>query len=126
MGNLLDPMDWGWELDVKRNVLKPIPMTNAVAPSSLLEVMFCSCTTTGCATVCGCRRAGLYCTAACTNCAVNDCTNCKPMLAEDADDGDPSAVDFAHSPTFDTNMENNLSLVDSLETEEIEENLHED
>lgn len=33
MGNLLDPTNWGWELDVKRNLFKPIPMTNEVAPS---------------------------------------------------------------------------------------------
>ncbi|CAH1109506.1 unnamed protein product [Psylliodes chrysocephalus] len=100
MGNIFYPSDWGWEFDTRKNFYKPIMMTNEAAPSSLLEVIFCSCITTGCAKVCGCRKAGLYRTAVCVNCAVNDCTNCKPVLIEDADDGDPAATDFVPPPTI--------------------------
>ncbi|CAH1099120.1 unnamed protein product [Psylliodes chrysocephalus] len=113
MGNILDPSDWGWEFDTRKNFYKPILITNEAAQSSLLEVIFCSCKTTGCAIVCGCRKAGLYCPEECVNCAVNDCTNCKRVLIEDADEG----VDFVPPPSIDIIPPNNVSVVDYFETD---------
>ena len=70
--NFLSPFKWGWKYDSEQ--LVPIKMTEKPAPKDILDMIFCSCKS-GCLSQCGCRKAGLECTPACTNCYNNNCTN---------------------------------------------------
>ena len=49
-------------------------MTKSPGPPSIINLIFCGCTT-NCGNSCGCRRHGLYCTVACKNCAGCNCSN---------------------------------------------------
>ena len=42
-------------------------MTQAPAPESILETIFCNCHK-GCTAACGCRKNGLHCTEICGGC----------------------------------------------------------
>ena len=75
-GTQLDPYIWGWLLHNGR--LHPVYMDKEPAPSVLLKVVHCSCTT-DCSksTRCSCKKSGLFCTAACKNCCDSTCGHMK-------------------------------------------------
>ena len=84
---ILIATDWGWEL--KDNAYVPVKMTLPPGPESILKVIFCSCKS-DCGNSCGCRKHGLFCNAACKNCAGSDCTNIDHFEEEDEDENDES------------------------------------
>ena len=47
--------------------MEPIQTILPLAPDKLLNTFFCNCKK-GCGAKCGCRRGGLLCSAACSNC----------------------------------------------------------
>ena len=67
LGNTKDPLNWGYY--IRQNMMLPIKMKQPPAPSSLLKVFRCGCST-GCKTmVCSCRKHSLKCTDSCRECS---------------------------------------------------------
>ena len=80
LDNKLQAEDWGWKREDTGMI--PIFMTQDPAPSELLKMIFCGCKS-GCANMCGCRKAGLFCTIACSTCSGTDCLNCQAFFEEE-------------------------------------------
>ena len=57
---------WGWK--ISESGLTPIQTDLLPAPEDLLKVIRCGCTTDSGSLRCSCRRSGLKCTVACSNC----------------------------------------------------------
>lgn len=92
LSKTISPESWGWK---KEDILVPIKMTQDVAPSEILDMIFCNCKT-GCkkSTNCSCRKAGLFCSAACGYCQTGSCTNYKKVdLSLDSEDEDDNEVE---------------------------------
>ena len=84
MGNDVLPENWGWKLE---KTLVPIIIENPPAPEKLLKIIFCSCKKKEEACKgCTCKKAGLYCTAACTGCSGITCTNIEEINANVVED----------------------------------------
>ena len=58
--------DWGWIASDDR--LVPVATDRPVAPERILRMISCGCKQ-NCQKLCKCRKAGLYCSEMCTNCA---------------------------------------------------------
>ena len=71
----LDPLKWGWEC--KGQLLQPVETDVDVAPKFLLKVIRCQYKVTAkdpCASNwCSCRKSGISCVTACTNCRGTEC-----------------------------------------------------
>lgn len=80
LGNKMNPEDWGWKL--VDNALEPIHTLLPPAPEKLLNTIFCNCKK-GCNAKCGCKKVGLFCSLACTNCQGQSCSNVESILDED-------------------------------------------
>lgn len=66
MGNSLPPNEWGWKF--QDSCLIPVHSDQDPAPQCLLEMVRCHCKS-GCGTMrCKCRRQGLDCSLACSEC----------------------------------------------------------
>ena len=76
----LDPCQWGWQ--VISNRLMPIKSSLPPAPERLLKMIRCSCKTNCDSKRCSCRKHGLDCTVACSDCKGVSCTNSKDMIDE--------------------------------------------
>ena len=72
MGNHLNPIEWGWQY--RSGTLVPVETDKTVAPDRVLRLVSCGCKT-GCKKACGCRKAGLHCSAMCSNCHGQTCQN---------------------------------------------------
>ncbi|XP_076677413.1 uncharacterized protein LOC143373765 [Andrena cerasifolii] len=83
LGNQLDPKDWGWKLI--GNTLEPIQTLLPPAPEKLLNTIFCNCKK-GCNAKCGCKKVGLFCSLACTNCQGQSCSNVESLSEGDSYD----------------------------------------
>lgn len=90
LGYQLDPSDWGWKL--VDNALEPIQTLLPPAPEKLLNTIFCNCKK-GCSAKCGCKKVGLFCSLACTNCQGRSCSNVESPTAEDSFDTDEQTWD---------------------------------
>jgi hypothetical protein len=74
LGIELNPIEWGWELS--QGKLIPTKMSKAPAPDILMKFVKCGCTTSQCNTKqCICRKQGMLCTSACTDCKGISCCN---------------------------------------------------
>lgn len=73
LNNNLPPQDWGWSL--KNRVLHPIYSDQAIAPTWVLEKIFCNCSSGACKKSCTCKRMGLSCSMACGQCNGITCMN---------------------------------------------------
>ena len=68
----LDPEQWGWKFSDQGYI--PVQSTRDCAPSYLLNFICCKCKA-GCGSrICSCRKHGLCCVGACSNCR-GDCEN---------------------------------------------------
>ncbi|KYM97251.1 hypothetical protein ALC62_12065 [Cyphomyrmex costatus] len=85
LGFYHDPEEWGWRRS--QYGLEPVPNTCDPAPPELLKLISCKCKSK-CGNACGCRKAGLKCSAICLHCGGQDCENIKHLdvLHEDDDD----------------------------------------
>ncbi|KAJ8982357.1 hypothetical protein NQ317_013108 [Molorchus minor] len=83
LGYQLDPTDWGWKL--VDNTLEPVQTLLPPAPEKLLNTIFCNCKK-GCSAKCGCKKVGLFCSLACTNCQGRSCSNVVSLTEEDSFD----------------------------------------
>ena len=91
LGNELPPTEWGWQL--LNNIFVPVPTDLPAAPEKLMKLISCKCKV-GCMSRCGCRRAGMSCSAMCSPCIGLGCTN--SPKTEDLEDDD---VDLESSDT---------------------------
>ncbi|XP_050315527.1 uncharacterized protein LOC126750071 [Anthonomus grandis grandis] len=82
LGNEKNPLDWGWIRSAQG--LIPQLMTKPPAPQLLLNMISCTCKK-GCTYNCGCRKAGLKCSAICNHCSGKSCENI-PDLIYDIDE----------------------------------------
>lgn len=84
--NEMDPKEWGWRVTQGR--LVPIKSKLPPAPDQLLKVIRCSCKTNCENKRCSCRKNGLDCSTACTECKGINCANSSSVteadLTEDA------------------------------------------
>ncbi|XP_044579087.1 uncharacterized protein LOC123261518 [Cotesia glomerata] len=90
LGYQLDPTDWGWKL--VNNILEPVQTLLPPAPEKLLNTIFCNCKK-GCSAKCGCKKVGLSCSLACTNCQGWSCSNIESQTMEDSFDSDEVSCD---------------------------------
>ena len=98
LGNQLNPEDWGWKLT--DNILELIQTILPPAPEKLLNTIICNCKK-GCSTKCGCRRVGLSCSPACTNCQCQSCSNVQSIpIDEDSCDIDEEIADSSSVEQF--------------------------
>jgi cytochrome c553 len=98
----LVPTDWGWSLSQGR--LKPTALDGPVAPDNVLNVVRCKCKDNCSSALCSCRKHGLTCVTACSNCHGAQCTNIQaqevPSSFDDSDSepecsaGEPSCEDL--------------------------------
>lgn len=116
LGYQLNPEDWGWKLI--NNTLEPIQTLFPPAPEKLLNITFCNCKK-GCNAKCGCRKVGLLCSPACTNCQGQSCSNVElNTTADDLCDFDEESTD---SSSFEQFM--NIQQGEEEDEEEIEEEM---
>ena len=73
IGNDIDPTEWGWKLD--SNILAPITTLRQPAPISLLKIIRCGCKLDCTSKSCSCKKHGLNCTPACSECRGDACSN---------------------------------------------------
>lgn len=83
-------------------VLIPITTTDPIAPDTILNNIFCACTT-GCGGRCGCRKVGIPCSIVCGTCH-GACTNAPPVQEiqddSDLDVDDTNINDYNHDNAF--------------------------
>ncbi|KAK4885458.1 hypothetical protein RN001_001729 [Aquatica leii] len=111
-GNQLNPEDWGWKLI--NNTLEPIQTLLLAAPEKLLNTIFCNCKK-GCSTKCGCKKVGLQCSSACTNCQGLSCSNVQLITTEE------DSYDFDEETTDSSSFEQFLNIQQEEEEEKEEE-----
>ncbi|KAJ8878929.1 hypothetical protein PR048_019532 [Dryococelus australis] len=108
LGNELPPELWEW--GHKQNRLMPVTTEDPISPDSILNVIFCKCTT-GCGGCkCGCRKCAINCTTICHNCR-GECLNGISVTLdenEEVDDLEP----LLEATNEDVNPEPSTSAVD--------------
>ncbi|CAH2095554.1 unnamed protein product [Euphydryas editha] len=70
----------------------PVQNSKPPAPPELLKLIFCNCKG-NCGAMCGCRKAGLKCSAVCFHCSGETCSNVmglSELINEDFDDEPPT------------------------------------
>ena len=82
LGEDLPPTEWGWKLT--NGQLFPVLTHHPPAPEKLLNLISCNCKQ-NCERLCGCKKAGLFCTALCSHCRGNGCTNSEEPILSDLD-----------------------------------------
>ncbi|GBP22242.1 Histone-lysine N-methyltransferase SETMAR [Eumeta japonica] len=112
LDNELNPEDWGWRLI--GNTLEPIQTLLPPAPDKLLNTIFCNCKK-GCNAKCGCRRVGLLCSLACTECQGQSCSNVLLSTTEE------DSCDFDGETNDSCPFEEILNIQQEEEEEEKEE-----
>jgi hypothetical protein len=66
--------------------LVPVQFEGQVAPDSVLTVVRCKCKGDCSSALCSCKKYGLQCVTACSNCHGTDCSNALPHNAHDIDE----------------------------------------
>lgn len=95
---------------------EPIQTLLPPAPEKLLNTIFCNCKK-GCSAKCGCRKVGLECSPACTNCQGQSCSNVQMNTTE----GD--SCDFDEETTDSSSFEQFMNIQREEEEEEIGEDM---
>ena len=83
--NEMQPEAWGWKMS--ESGLTPIQTDLLPAPEDLLKVIRCGCTSDYGSLRCSCKKNGLKCTLACSNCKGLACQNASVTSVSD-DEGD--------------------------------------
>ena len=93
LGRHLNPTEWGWKSDQKKNngnlqnTLTPVTSSKIFAPDDILQLVSCNCKST-CCNYCGCRKLGLLCTAMCENCNGLSCGNSYALTEDSEEEND--------------------------------------
>lgn len=84
IGNILDPIKWGWE--IVEGCYQPVYTDLPPGPKDLLNNICCGCTTSNCAGGrCGCKKLGLQCSSMCKECKGVSCKNAMTIDEEPED-----------------------------------------
>ena len=75
---------WGWSLSDGEFYPKTTDLPPA--PSDLLKIIHCNCTTDCSTARCTCQKHGMKCSLACGNCHGSSCMNAIEMIADDDED----------------------------------------
>ncbi|CAH1106780.1 unnamed protein product [Psylliodes chrysocephalus] len=118
LGYQLDPKDWGWKL--VDNALEPVQTLLPPAPEKLLNTIFCKCKK-GCSAKCGCKKVGLFCSAACTNCQGRSYSNAKSSTLEDSFDTNEETCDRSLFCQFTCTQDEEEEQGGEEEEEQLEE-----
>ena len=89
----LDATEWGWKLT--DDGMQPILTDQSAAPSDILNIIRCKCKTPCSSALCSCRKNGLYCVTACSNCHGDSCLNVDKSESVENDldtDNEPARV----------------------------------
>ena len=79
------PVAWGWK--ISESGLTPIQTDLLPAPEDLLKVIRCGCTADCGSLRCSCRKNGLKCTVACSDCKGLACQNASvSSISDDEED----------------------------------------
>lgn len=79
----MNPVNWGWK--VSSGKLLPVMTDLHPAPQKFLEVIHCGCTA-GCTTQrCSCRKHGMSCSTACSECK-GACANVPTAIDSEPED----------------------------------------
>ncbi|GBP45037.1 hypothetical protein EVAR_23511_1 [Eumeta japonica] len=101
LGNYNDPEDWGWKKCGK--LLMPVQNCKPPAPPELLKLIFCKCKG-NCGAMCGCRKAGMKCSAVCFHCSGETCSNVMELISklinENGFDDEPPTLTPLPSPVL--------------------------
>jgi hypothetical protein len=97
----LKPTQWGWSLNNGR--LVPVQIEGQVAPDSVLTVVRCKCKGDCLSALCSCKKHGLQCVTACSNCHGTDCSNALPHNAHDIDEDSDVDDDTVNTECTDVN-----------------------
>jgi len=65
--------DWGWKLVHEQ--LIPIAVDGPLTPDHVLNIIRCKCKGNCSTASCSCRKHGLHCVTACSNCTGTECNN---------------------------------------------------
>lgn len=76
-GNVIEPTEWGWEL--QEGKLVAITSTKQPAPQELLKILRCGCKRDCTSKNCTCRTYNMKCTYACTECHGTSCANAQQI-----------------------------------------------
>ncbi|KAG5884778.1 hypothetical protein JTB14_031401 [Gonioctena quinquepunctata] len=68
----------------------PIRTTELRTPEELSTLIHCTCFTSNCNKICGCRKTGMRCEKACQICRGETCLNAADIVGDDNDDEDSS------------------------------------
>ena len=79
----MEAKDWGWSIE--DNICVPIRSSLPPAPDELLKTIYCRCKTNCDSKRCNCRKHGLECSVACTECRGNTCSNMSACEDQDSD-----------------------------------------
>lgn len=86
MGNELNPEDWGW---IKKDgALQPQKNLKEIAPEFILKFLFCGCKSNCSSKSCTCSKFNLKCTASCSFCLGQYCSNVASDVSLVEDDED--------------------------------------
>ncbi|GBO22156.1 hypothetical protein AVEN_101316-1 [Araneus ventricosus] len=104
LGNVKDPLKWGWMHTPSG--LFPKKSEKDPAPESLLQCISCTCEK-GCTNACGCRKAGLHCSLLCKHCIGQSCENPMPVILDnESEEGDaPAPIDMVDEQLECENIE---------------------
>lgn len=82
------PEDWGWQLQAGQFL--PVLTDLRPAPPVLLDIIICKCKTDCSTSRCSCRKHGLECSSACSECHGILCSNCtiEEVYNDDVSDGE--------------------------------------
>lgn len=109
-----DALNWGWQ---KCNEgLIPVPLLQPPAPDKLLQLIFCRCKK-DCQRACGCRKAGLKCSAVCANCKGN-CSNGAIIVEDDSNDNIQDNAGGIHNVQETNDIEDTIVFVEPADQED--------
>ena len=79
----MEAEDWGWSIG--HNMCVSIRSSLPPASDELLKTIYCRCKTNCDSKRCNCRKHGLKCSVACTECRGNTCSNMSACEDQDSD-----------------------------------------
>ena len=110
----LDATEWGWKLT--DDGMQPILTDQSAAPSDILNIIRCKCKTPCSSALCSCRKNGLYCVTACSNCHGDSCLNVDKSESVEND------LDTENEPAGVTSdeMDSVIYLLDDVDWQDVE------
>uniref|UniRef100_A0ABM1HVZ4 Uncharacterized protein LOC107064220 n=1 Tax=Polistes dominula TaxID=743375 RepID=A0ABM1HVZ4_POLDO len=116
----LEPQEWGWTM--RNKFLEPITTIFAPALEELLNTIFCNCKS-GCCSRFRCRKSGLQCSLACSQCNGQTCFNALPYQSDVNEDRtlDPEIMKDLETNVVKDNKKEDFEILQRSEDDDEEE-----